>query len=617
MRGSSSITIFFLACFLCLEASHAQQIALRGGESELEQASGAGLTLSYAPYSLDVLAGSFMGRTEIGASLKGQFGKYKFVAGDQVVGLFSPIYGDQSRGFLARGASFTSQIGKKTRLMLFGGSTGQAIGSQLFQIVRQNQPIGSLQLEIEGNERLKLFLHSMFGSRQSIVGGFEYRPVKTLHLGAQGGMGSNSPFWAVTGDFRKPDTTLEGSYTSAQSEFHLVQAGTLYYQEPIHENLHVQHRFDGLLQADYRRNNFQFQAQNGTFNQYSAHVVFLTGKLLATGWSAGYNRAEGTMVVQGVTTPRNGAEVNFGLSRRAGPIRLSANQYRPILNQNGSTMQRMTLVMATEPLGRWMSLRQYATRTQNWSVNYGGDLHTNTLTLSVDYQTMYNIFQPGKMQFTQAAIVQGEAHLPHGVVAFVNTMVTPDGQTLYGWGVKGAFMGPMGSGRAGGLEVMSGDEAPQMPRYVVQGKVIDADTGEPLRDFPVQIGGEKIFTDEAGVCSLRLFSGRIVSGYPDVQIPYRGFTYEVVDGPKKVQPVKDRSGQEYVWKIRKVKSAQSAGTGGLVVVSSIRGPDTQTSPGAVAAAPAATGAAASETQGAGETSGAPGMKSPGARDKQR
>jgi hypothetical protein len=104
-----------------------------------------------------------------------------------------------------------------------------------------------------------------------------------------------------------------------------------------------------------------------------------------------------------------------------------------------------------------------------------------------------------------------------------------------------------------------------MPRYVLQGKVVEATTAVPIADFPVEIGSQTVFTNERGEFSLRLFSGREVAASPDTKTPHQGFEYELLGGPEKVRPVKNGPVEEYVWKVREVRAAPSTGKSGLIV----------------------------------------------------
>lgn len=520
------------------------------------------MTLSYSPYSLDVFSGSFDGHIEMGANLKGDFSRFQLTAGDQLLQIVSPVYGDQSRGFYARGASISVPFGKRTKLLFFGGAAGNTSGSQLFELVRPDQAIGAVQLEYEANRSLSLFSRSLFDSRQSVISGFDFHPSHRYNFGAQGGIGSNTPYAAFTGAYKGDATSLEASYVASKPQFRLVQLNALNYQEPINENLHVHHKFDGTLQFDYRRTNFQFNASNGALSQFSGNNIFLNGRLGRTGWNAGYNQVSGEQRLQGIKTLRDSQQVNFGLNQSFGHYRISAFQYRQISASGQSSLQNFTTIMAQEPIGRWVLLRQIVNHSNNWGVAYGGEIHNNWINLSVDYQTTYNLFQSGPTQFTQGVVVEGDLNLPGGAKLFANTNVTPDGRFLYSWGLRASFTGPYGRGTTAGIGV-NADDAPQMPRFVVRGKVLDATTGTPVADFPVNVGPETAFTNEAGEFSVRLFSGRALAASPDTTTPHQGFEYEFVEGPKQVRPSKSGANEEYVWKIKRGHAA--AGSRGLLI----------------------------------------------------
>jgi hypothetical protein len=561
MSGYGRVALLLLCCLAAPGAAAAQDIGLRGGMSTLEQASGAGATLSFSPCALDFFSGAFDGRIGLGASLKGEFGKSQFIVGDQPLQILSPVYGDQSRGFYARGVSVTIPLGERTRVTFFGGSTGIVNGSELFMVVRPNQAIGGVQLEHDLTKRLSIFSRSLFSSRQSVISGFDFHPNHRFRFGAQAGIGSNTPYLAVTGAYKADLTTLEASYVESQPQFRLVQVNELNYEEPIGENIHFRRRFSRALQFDYRRSNYQFNALNGTLTQFSGDNLSVAGRVGQTGWNVGYNQVSGDQVQQGIKTLRDSQQVTFGLNQGFGPIRVYASQYQPISGSANSSLRSFTTFMVKEKLNRWVSLRQVGNHSQNWNIAYGGEVHSNYVNLSVDYQTVYNLFGPGQGGFQQGVVLEGDVNLPGGARLFVGTDVTPDGRFLYRWGIRASLHGPYGGAAVGS----SADEAPRMPRYVVRGKVLEGTTVAPIADFPVEIDSETAFTDERGEFSLRLFSGREVAARPDTKTPHQGFEYGLIGGPEKVRPVKNGPGEEYVWKVRKVRPAPTSGKSGLIV----------------------------------------------------
>lgn len=555
-----------VALFCCLAASGlaaGQTIDLRGGVSQEERASGGGVTLTSSPYSLDVFSGVFNGRLEVGANIKAELGRYKLVAGDQMLELRSAIYGDQSRGYYARGASVAVPIGTHMRAMAFAGVTGTSEGSILFQVVRPNQPIGSLRADYDMTKSLTVFFKSLFSNRQTAIGGFDYRLGPGFHAGAQAGIGSNTPYGAVTLDYanKAATTTMDGSYTAASRQFQMVELSSLNYQDPVHENGQFMHKFGRALQITYRRTNFQFRGSDGAQSAFNGNSVSLIGRLRHTGWYAGFNESSGQQKLAGVVTARNGDQVNFGMSQGFGRYHFNASYYQPLSASGSTSLQGFTTLMVQEPLGRWASLRQIASHSDTWGVAYGGEIHNNWLNLSVDYQTTYNLFEAGSGRFQQGMVVEGDMNLPKGVKLFVGTDITPDGRYYYKWGTRASFKGPFQGGQPG-EEV---DQTPSIPRWVLWGKVVEGAANRPVADFPVNIGQETVFTNDEGEFSMRLFSGRAVNCSPDTKIPHAGFEFRLVSGPEKAVPTKDGHGAQYLWKLERGKPAPASGAGGLVV----------------------------------------------------
>lgn len=542
-----------------------QRVDLRGGVSQQERATGGGITLTSSPYSLDIFSGAFDGRIEIGVNIKAEFKHYGLIAGDQPLQVRSSIFGDQARGFYARGAALSVPLGERTRATVFAGATGTTGGSSMFEVVRPDQPVGSLQLDHDFNKFFSIFSRSLFSIRQTAIAGFDYHPNASFRIGAQGGIGSNTPYGAVTIDYRNKanTTTIDASYAAASKQFQLLQLNALNFQEPVRENAQFLHKFSRALQFNYHRTNYQFNGSGGAQSQFGGNNLSLAGRVGHTGWSASYNQSGGTQLLQGAATRRAGQQVSLGLNHSFGRYHVNALQFQPISASGQTPVQRFTTVMVQEPFGRWASLRQIVSYSSKWNLAYGGEVHTNLVNLSLDYQTSYNIFQAGQSQFQQGAVVEGDINLPRGTKLFVGTDITPDGRYYYKWGMRGSFNGPFQSERAPSTM----DDAPAIPMYVVWGKVVEGTTDEPIADFPVDIGTETVFTNEQGEFSARFFSGREVAAAPDTKHPFGGYEYQILGGPVKVLPAKNGPGTKYIWKVKQGNRIPSTGQGGLVVIS--------------------------------------------------
>ncbi len=545
--------------------SGCQTVILRGGESQQEQALGGGVTLTSLPYSLDVFSGVFDGRIEIGANIKAEFKGYKLVAGDQMLEIRSSIYGDQARGFYARGGAVTIPLGKRVRATVFGGLNGLTEGSSMFEVVRPNQPIGSLQLERTYGESFTVFLHSLFSSRQTVIGGFGYRHGAGFSIGAQAGVGSNTPYAAVTVDYSNKDRTtiLDGSYSATSRQFQMVDLSSLNYQDPLGANAQFLHHFGRRIQLGYHLSNYQSIGTNGALSEFSGNNLSFAGKIGRTGWNAGYNQSSGQQVVKETVTKRAGQQINFGFNQSFGRYHFNVAQYQPISATGQASVPGFTTITVQEPLGRWISLRQMVNHSSTWGIAYGGEIHNNRLNFSLDYQTTYSLFSAGQSRFQKGMVAEGEVNLPGGAKLYIGTDVTPDGRFYYKWGTRVSFKGPYQGGHPG-LE--PDDNTPSIPRFMVSGKVLEAASGKPVADFPVNMGQDTVFTNEDGEFTIRLYSGRVITAAPDTMSPHAGFQFRLVNGPAKVQPVKNGPGTQYIWKVERGIAVPATGQRGLIVV---------------------------------------------------
>jgi hypothetical protein len=159
---------------------------------------------------------------------------------------------------------------------------------------------------------------------------------------------------------------------------------------------------------------------------------------------------------------------------------------------------RATYLISTvrETISPKISLLQVINRTPgNTSFLFGGSYITNRVSVSVDYQTVYNPFLANPLVTGVGVTLQ--LKLWGGFQVNANTFRSPDGKLRY-TGSLSTLMTP-------NLHLSRGDEkpAPKFGDYIVRGQVRN-ERGSPVEGAAILLGDRTVFSNGAGEFLLRL-----------------------------------------------------------------------------------------------------------------
>jgi hypothetical protein len=170
------------------------------------------------------------------------------------------------------------------------------------------------------------------------------------------------------------------------------------------------------------------------------------------------------------------------------------------------------------------------TRSARTAFNAGGGWSGNLISFDLSYQQEFLPFSTGPTPFAKVAAVRITLQLPwRGITVNAATTAAPNGGTrweLYG----GGFTGQPGaaSGHAVATQRVTGAE--------VSGIAVDAKSGMPVEGVAVKIGKAEVFTNAAGVFSVRVNG---VAAMPVAVVP-DDFTapgeWQVVAAPASAAP---------------------------------------------------------------------------------
>jgi hypothetical protein len=396
----------------------------------------------------------------------------------------------------------------------------------------------------------------LFSSQQTILGGALYQ-TEQLQTGFDAGTGSNQPHAEGLLNYRDKQWDIHSGYRYSGDRFQLLTLPQFRYAQQDRENADVtwHPRKDASLTLE--RHVYLEPPAPGDANGKAVRG----STDMAGGTFSFHALGVGSNVFESRFMGTYASAASFLASiRLTNAIHLGGNYFLPLHSTNPMPMLTFH---AEENLNRRVKLAEFATHANGrWTVSYGGGLRWDFFDVNIGYSTDFAPLAAGGGRFKQAMNLNGHINLSRWQFG-VNTYVQPDGSLLYGYEVKTFYFHPTANGSV---------QAPQshfttgFANFLIAGQVRVEGTGKPVADVPVRIGSETVYTDEAGVFSLRVARKRAdkIQLLLDRQVDAR--YYEYVSGPTEVMPGNDEVPGQAQFVVRmNQKKVPSVPKGGIVI----------------------------------------------------
>jgi hypothetical protein len=510
------------ACNLC-----GQTFELQGGSSTQIDANGGSIGVRAGKYQGWFGAGEIQGHFRMGAY--GQTNltpNFAIAAGDDAASLTLPtdiFTGGQS--ILTRGAGALAKFNNgKDSVYLFGGTTSFGYGTGFFRAAEADRPIGLFYLDHELTNHLRLFSRNAFSGTQTSIDGIEWKPSQTTTLALAGGRGGGSPYFASSLSETWQKVDLKAAYSESGEQFQRLALSSPSVSEVDGANASVTYHPWSFL---------------GLTTSHNHYVTFDSQQ--NTSLSATTNQAGATLAVEKFNLGSSLYQTSFS-GHTADAYSFFAS--RPIGNwlmttvtglrsdRWGGGADTMLVANVQEKVHPRLSVSEFITRAGGTtSMTFGGDLYTNPMRFSVDYQTLYVPFDLNH-PFHQALSLNATLKLFRGTEFALGTFADPTGKVQYTFSINRFLY------RGTGLKSPQSVEEWSMGKFVVHGRVLD-EQGNPVRGAAVYIGSQAVYSDINGRFFVRFDKAkpqtvRVVSD----EFTAPGF-WEVVDQPSTVVPALD------------------------------------------------------------------------------
>jgi hypothetical protein len=468
-------------------ASQAQTVSTTLGGSEIYNAYG--IQTEYRWHNIT-------GWTGLGYSDGVKVGAYAQVplmrnsvlgVGDQMLSAYLDVDEFDTHAFTVRGLAYSRQS-KDARFELFTGLLSEEselpylhMSSTTGQNLART-PVVALLYQRKLSQKVQVHAFSMGGDKFTSIESVGWRPSNKWNFAAAGGVGSNAPYLAGSGDLHLQRADLRASYTVAGKDFHRDQHPN-YSTEPIGFNA----RFSAtpapavklILDREQQRSFVNsMPVVQSTFNSASLLSIF-----------KGFQFSPSVSTTTTSNTSGQTLTETFSASRRILPFWRSFGAY---IYMQSPAFQQKTYVATNEfRLSPRLAIRQNYNRI-NGQNNFscGGQWLSNRLSFSVDQQVYVSPLAPafGARSVFQAWTFNIRLRGPHATTANVNTFVDPQGHMEWGGYLSGLRYDAV-------APVVN--TSPTFSKYILRGSVVD-ETGNGVWGIAVSIGGDMVISDENG-----------------------------------------------------------------------------------------------------------------------
>ena len=467
----------------------AQVFEVNGGASSLYQAEGGNITMHAPSMDASIGAGLLAGQFVGGFNLTKKTPKSTYLLGDDYIPFVLPtdIF-DSSHYLVALGAGLQTRSWD-TNIFAFGGAVSNDFSSPYFDGVRAQSPAGILFLDKKLQPRLTLSSKMVFSTEQTAIASLDWKPKANLDLAASGGVGANTPYGAASLSLTSKQIDLQAGYIDAGSQFHRLAIQLPILSEPNRENVVLTLRPFRFLSLMGGRQNFLTPLNNtanevqSTLNQGSVGLLVADTNLSASFYRSSYQNnfdlAEAYTLDRAITSKAH-ANLAFFESRPS----------------NGTRTREFVANLMQQITPRLGVTEVVSDAQGQTSVSFGGELLTNLLAISAEYQTYYVPIQ-NTSPFQEAMILDVQLHLFRGITLHGGTYVAPDGSLEYT--ADGTAVAVHESNGSNNGSILAGNA---IGTKVIRGRVTDRQ-GRSVAGAAVMIDQLLVYTDDDGLFMVR------------------------------------------------------------------------------------------------------------------
>jgi hypothetical protein len=512
----------FVALFLIFAPrATAQVIQLSGGSSSLMETQGGSVQVDS-----ESLHGTFgLGWHDglrTGFLAESTFDDTKVSLGDEIIPFVLPTdVFDTSYYLWGRGVGLRRSAGDGDTL-IFAGYTSESLNTPFVNTASPDDPVAAFFYRHPLGEKFKFSSYNLVSGRLTSIQSLEWTPIRDLSFAASAGIGYQQPYGAVSARLHRNKVDVWASESESRDSFRRIRLVSPLMTEQKGANARLEYRPWTNAGVSLSRQDLLAPLPDGSSLEARVDGV--------NGWFSLAGVRVNNSLFQSVG-PSGATGASLSSLERSFANRLDVRlEYFHSHSDASGSFDGLTSTIR-ERINAHISVSEslFSQGSQH-TVSFGGQFVSNSLEVSLDYQTIFVPFVlPGQSPFRQVLSLNFRGKVWKDMDLHAATNYTPLGQTRYTAYVTNELYsdgtGLVAAGRSAGRAI---------PPYAVRGLVLDEDN-RPIFGAALIIDPDQVFTDSDGAFVCR----KKKSGEYDLKVDLANFLFPeelvVVSAPARVQ----------------------------------------------------------------------------------
>jgi hypothetical protein len=515
-------TLAFAALFLILTPrAAAQVIQLSGGSSSLMETQGGSVQVdsqnAHGTFGLGWHDG-----LRTGFLVESTFDDTKVSLGDEIIPFVLPTdVFDTSYYLWGRGIGLRREVGGGDAL-IFGGYTSESLNTPFVNTATPDDPVAAFFYRHSLGEKFKFSSYNLVSGRLTSIQSLEWTPIHDLSFAASAGIGYQQPYGALSARLHRNKVDVWASESESTDSFRRIRLVSPLMTEQKGANARVEYRPWANAGVSLSRQDLLAPLPEGS--ALEARVDGVNGWFSLAGVRV--NNSLFHAVGPSGSTDASLSSLERSFANRL-DLRLEYLHSRSVVS---GSFEGLTSTFR-ERINAHISVSQSVfSQGSQRTVSFGGQFVSNSLEVSLDYQTIFVPFVlPGHSPFRQVLSLNFRGKIWKDMDLHAATNYTPLGQTRYTAYVTNELYSD-----GTGLIAASRSAGRSIPPYLVRGVVLD-ERKQPIFGAALIVDRDQVFTDSDGVFISRKKKG----GEYDLKVDLANFlipeNFVVISAPARVQ----------------------------------------------------------------------------------
>jgi hypothetical protein len=531
--GASALrhsALSFAALFLIFAPrAAAQVIQLSGGSSSLMETQGGSLQVD-SENARGAFGLGWHDGLRTGFLAESNFNGTKVSLGDEMIPFVLPtdIF-DTSYYLWGRGVGLRRSMGDG-EAMIFAGYTSESLNTPFVNTASANDPVAAFFYRHPLGEKFKFSSYNLVSGRLTSIQSLEWTPIHDLSFGASAGVGYQQPYGAVSARLHRNKVDVWASENESTNSFRRIRLVSPLMTEQKGANARVEYRPWTDVGISLSRQDLLAPLPDGSALEARVDGI--------NGWfSIGGVRVNNSLFHS--VGPAGPTDASLSSIERSFANRLDVRmEYFHSRSDASGSFDGLTSTLR-ERINAHISVAQsFFSQGSQHTVSFGGQFVSNSLEVSLDYQTIFVPFAiAGQSPFRQVLSLNFRGKVWKDMDLHAATNYTPLGQTRYTAYVTNELYsdgtGLVTAGRPAGRSISP---------YLVRGVVFD-EGNQPVFGAALLVGREQVFTDSEGV----FVSREKKDGEYDFKVDLANFLFPgqfvVVSAPARVRTTRPDTNQ--------------------------------------------------------------------------